>query len=214
MTETVGYFCAYTPLPLLAASGLQPVRFFPESEAPDAAGGWLHDNLCPQAKRLLDRAVAGDLPQLRGVLLVNSCDAMRRLADAWRLIRPGDRVWTFDLPVHDESPAQEFLAGELERLAAELVRADFPAPAPEAVFRWAGRYDRLAQLLPLLRQRVAGLKEGPALWQAECNLAAATPLEESVRRIEDLIERPPRGAPADGVPVFLFGNVLPQVEAF
>ncbi|RME27483.1 MAG: 2-hydroxyacyl-CoA dehydratase, partial [Deltaproteobacteria bacterium] len=82
--KNLAYFCAYAPLPLLSSCGFRPLRVLPTENAPEAAGQWLHDNMCPHVKRLLDRAVAGELPKLDAVLVVNSCDPMRRLADAWR----------------------------------------------------------------------------------------------------------------------------------
>lgn len=51
-SSRVGFTCAYTPLPLLHAAGLQPYRILPVGDAPDQAGALLHDNLCPHVKRL------------------------------------------------------------------------------------------------------------------------------------------------------------------
>ncbi len=53
-------------------------------DMPAQAGQFLHDNLCPHVKKVLDRVLSGDVPELAGAILMNSCDAMRRLADAWR----------------------------------------------------------------------------------------------------------------------------------
>lgn len=169
--------------------------------------------MCPHVKLLLDRALAEDLPDLAGMLLVNSCDAMRRLADAWALARPKDRIWSFDLPVHDGPGAAEFLAGELARLIEQLQAAGHPRPDPQEVLEHSRRYDRLAHLLSEARRHLAELQAGPALWQEQANLAVTTPLEESLARLEALLAAPPRGAAASGVPVLLIGNVLPQVGA-
>lgn len=86
----LGYACAYTPLLLIEAAGAEPIRVIPVTDAPEQAGRLIHDNMCPHVKRVLDRAMAPDLPELDGVVWVNSCDAMRRLADAWRQARPED----------------------------------------------------------------------------------------------------------------------------
>jgi benzoyl-CoA reductase/2-hydroxyglutaryl-CoA dehydratase subunit BcrC/BadD/HgdB len=58
----VGFACAYTPLPLIAAAGFVPFRLLPMTQVPDRSGRILHDNLCPHIKAILDRAMAGDLP--------------------------------------------------------------------------------------------------------------------------------------------------------
>ena len=47
----IGFACAYTPLPLIAAAGFTPYRVLPLTEAPDRAGRLLHDNICPHVKR-------------------------------------------------------------------------------------------------------------------------------------------------------------------
>ena len=74
----IGFACAYTPLALIDAAGFAPYRILPMGDWPDQAGGLLHDNICPHIKRILDRAVADDLPELSGVVFINSCDSMQR----------------------------------------------------------------------------------------------------------------------------------------
>ena len=112
----MGYACAYTPLALIDAAGYTPYRILPMSDCPDQAGQLLHDNLCPHVKRILDRAISKDLPDLHGVVLMNSCDAMRRLADAWKRVRPADNIILLDLPATADDSAVAYFAGELARL--------------------------------------------------------------------------------------------------
>jgi benzoyl-CoA reductase/2-hydroxyglutaryl-CoA dehydratase subunit BcrC/BadD/HgdB len=99
----LGFTCAYTPLSILDAAAFIPFRVLPVSDSPDQAGHLLHDNLCPHVKRVLNRALANDLPEdFAGMVFMNSCDAMRRLADAWMEVRPDDRVILLDLPTTNE----------------------------------------------------------------------------------------------------------------
>ena len=95
--ERIGFTCAYAPLALIDAAGFVPYRILPLGDAPDRAGSILHDNLCPHVKRVLDRGLTGDLPELAGLVVMNSCDTMRRLADAWHATRPDDRFFDRDL---------------------------------------------------------------------------------------------------------------------
>ena len=53
----IGFSCAYTPLPLLEAAGFTPYRILPLGAAPEQAGRFLHDNICPHVKRIIDRAM-------------------------------------------------------------------------------------------------------------------------------------------------------------
>ena len=65
--QFIGFTCAYTPLPLIDAAGFTPFRILPDTDAQDQAGSILHDNMCPHVKRVLDRAMEKDLPDLAGV---------------------------------------------------------------------------------------------------------------------------------------------------
>ncbi|MFC1819947.1 2-hydroxyacyl-CoA dehydratase [Thermodesulfobacteriota bacterium] len=75
--KLVGFSCAYTPLPLIHAAGFIPYRILPMGDQPDQAGSIMHDNLCPHVKRILDRAMAKDLPELSGIVFMDSCESMR-----------------------------------------------------------------------------------------------------------------------------------------
>jgi benzoyl-CoA reductase/2-hydroxyglutaryl-CoA dehydratase subunit BcrC/BadD/HgdB len=72
---------------------------------------------------------------------MNSCDAMRRLADAWKRVRPADSIILLDLPATADDAAVAYFAGELARLTESLsewsgrniayARAYWQAAAPE-----------------------------------------------------------------------------------
>lgn len=211
----VAFACAYTPLALIDAAGFTPVRILPMSEAPDRAGQLLHDNLCPHVKRILDRALDDDLPDLDGVVFMNSCDAMRRLCDAWRQARPDDRVALVDLPVEGGELAAGFLSGELGALAATL--ADWGGQAYDEG-RLAGsiqNYNTLAGLLQSLIERLnAGRLAGGAKDLQQCvNELSAMSALEGIEKLK-VIAAEKEKEPLPGVPVYLFGNVLPELQAF
>ena len=214
--EKMGYACAYTPLVLIDAAGYTPYRILPMSECPDQAGQLLHDNLCPHVKRILDRAISKDLPDLAGVVFINSCDAMRRVCDAWRKVRPDDNIILLDLPAVSDDSAVAFFAKELTRLM-------------EALSAWRGRnitnsdletsiqqYNQLPPLFARLRERVrqGTLTGGGARMQTFYNEAMMAPFEKSAQSLEQALAEPESKDPAsNGIAVFLFGNVLPDPEA-
>jgi benzoyl-CoA reductase/2-hydroxyglutaryl-CoA dehydratase subunit BcrC/BadD/HgdB len=214
--EKMGYICAYTPLALIDAAGYTPYRILPMSECPDQAGQLLHDNLCPHVKRILDRVIDKDLPELNGVVLMNSCDAMRRLADAWERVRPADGIILLDLPATADDAAVAFFAGELTRLT-------------ESLSEWSGRnitdsdietsiqqYNQLPPLFARLRERLrqGKLAGGSTRMQTLYNEAMMTHFAKSARSLKQaLAESESTDPESDGIPVFLFGNVLPDPEA-
>ncbi|MCE5264791.1 MAG: 2-hydroxyacyl-CoA dehydratase family protein [Deltaproteobacteria bacterium] len=213
--EHVGYACAYTPLPLIVAAGFVPYRLLPMTEAPDQAGRILHDNLCPHVKAILDRAMAGDHPPLAGMVLMNSCDAMRRLYDAWQTLPGRAPAVLIDLPVTADGSSISFFAGELRRLARTLEAWRGVELTPERVRGGIAGYNEVAELLSALAVRVdrGALADGPARLQEMVNQAATSRFGESLSGLRELLAEPER-APAEGVPLYLFGNVLPDPEAF
>ncbi len=152
-SEMIGFSCAYTPVPLIRAAGFTPYRVLPQGESPDQAGQLLHDNLCPHVKRILDRAMSDDLPRLDKMVFVNSCDAMRRLADAWKAARPGDKVVVVDLPSTKNNAATGFLATEYKRFFSWLCELSGKTCTNDDVKKSIETYNTLAALADKLRQR-------------------------------------------------------------
>ncbi len=202
----IGYTCAYTPLPLIAAAGFKPYRILPMGDTPDQAGQFLHDNLCPHVKKVLDRVLAGDVPALAGAILMNSCDAMRRLADAWRTVRPNDNLLLVDLPVTADESATRFFAIQLEEMAARLKA-------------WGGSdfsdkdVENGMAALDTLSGKLAHLEMDRAARQQIYNDCTRHSLADSIRLCDAAAGAVP-AATAGGVPIYLFGNVLPDPEAF
>jgi benzoyl-CoA reductase/2-hydroxyglutaryl-CoA dehydratase subunit BcrC/BadD/HgdB len=214
-TSYIGFTCTYTPLALIDAAGYTPYRILPIGNSPDLAGQILHDNLCPHVKRVLDRALDNDLPELAGVVLLNSCDAMRRLADAWQKVRPNDRVIFIDLPITSDDSAVSYFGRELSRLADTLFLWSGRPVSQEAVAESIEKYNQLALLFGGLRERLrnGGVNGGAARLQSLYNIAVTQPLYETYRILKGVMEdlKSP-STDNSGVPIFLFGNVLPDPE--
>jgi len=204
----LGFTCAYTPLPLIDAAGFAPYRALPMGQSPEQAGGYMHDNLCPHVKRILDRALANDLPELAGMIFINSCDAMRRLADAWIIPRPFDNMIHLDLPVYSDALSVEYFKGELERLTT-------------ALFDWSGKkitgneinysvtlYNQISNGLEVLGKTAAS----PAIQQIY-NFASTHSFDETLSYLVEIESQTFKAGKGD-VPVYLFGNVLPDPAAF
>jgi benzoyl-CoA reductase/2-hydroxyglutaryl-CoA dehydratase subunit BcrC/BadD/HgdB len=212
----VGFACAYTPLALIHAAGFTPCRILPNEDCPDQAGRLLHDNLCPHIKLILDRAMSRRIPDLHGMIFMNSCDAMRRLYDAWQAAMPDVRAVLVDLPATASPDAIAFFRDELQRLAGVLENWAGEAINPDRINDSLHLYNRLGELFARLRETVrnGGMKNGPAVLQAACNAASCEPPETAIMRLETLPAESDGHPGGDGVPVFLFGNMMPDPEAF
>jgi benzoyl-CoA reductase subunit C len=216
-TSYIGFTCAYTPLALIDAAGYAPYRILPMGDSPDQAGQILHDNLCPHVKRVLDRALDNDLPELAGVVLLNSCDAMRRLADAWPKVRPKDRLIMIDLPITSDETAVSYFERELSRLADTLLQWSKRPVSQEAMAASVDRYNQVALHFEALRERLRndGVSGGAARLQGLYNRAVTRLLDETSGILKGVIaETNTPSVGQSGVPIFLFGNVLPDPEAF
>ena len=149
----IGHACSYTPTPLIHAAGFDPYRVLPMGNSPDRAGQMLHDNLCPHVKRILDRAMDNDLPDLYGMVFMNCCDAMRRLSDAWRAVRPDHQVTLVDLPVQTGETSATFFAGQIERLSQTLSEWSGQPFSHTDASASIAKFDEMAELLEALSNR-------------------------------------------------------------
>ena len=214
----IGFACAYTPLALIHSAGYVPYRILPLGDSPESAGQVLNDNLCPHVKRLLDRAMDRDcdLPNLDGVVFVASCDAMRRLADAWPRVRPQDRTTMIDMPVAEDDSSVTFLAGELSRLTETLAEWGGRKATDADIRESVGLYNSLAGLLESIRSKnyCGNLDGGASKLQDLYNKASTWPVQESIRLVEAVSNQPDiSNATNNMVPIYLFGNVLPDPSA-
>jgi len=213
----IGFTCAYTPLPLIDAAGFAPYRILPMSNAPEAAGQVLHENLCPHIKRILDRALDNDLPEMAGVVFLNSCDAMNRLSDGWKAVRPNERMVLVDLPVIAGETAVSYFARQLAELAGALSEWSGREVSSEKIGESIEKYNRSARFLEGFRVglRNSSTSIGAVRLQALYNQAVTLPFGMSR---EFCAESEGKLHPASindrGVPIFAFGNVLPDPDGF
>jgi benzoyl-CoA reductase/2-hydroxyglutaryl-CoA dehydratase subunit BcrC/BadD/HgdB len=210
--KLVGFTCAYTPLPLIDAAGFTPYRIFPMGDSPDQAGSLLHDNICPHVKRVLDRAMAEDLPELAGTVFMDSCESMRRLADAWRFVHPSGRQVTIDLPFYENEESVRYLAGQLKILSDTLSEWAGEPVTSGALLESIHRYSGLAMRIRGLEREAAEGRMSRSVLQAILNRSVTQPVAATLSDLDDLERNP---APFDAVgraPVLIFGNVMPDPE--
>jgi benzoyl-CoA reductase/2-hydroxyglutaryl-CoA dehydratase subunit BcrC/BadD/HgdB len=213
----IGFTCAYTPLPLIIAAGFTPYRILPNVDCPDQAGRLLHDNLCPHVKLVLDRAMSGSIPDLQGVVFMNSCDSMRRLHDAWKKAQPGMNAMIIDLPAVSTTLSIGFFRDELVHLARTLEAWGGTAVDDATLAESIAMQNRVSALFSELREKAkrSELKGGSAALQQAYNKAAQSSPEENIAFLDGILnEGVDMKKGKAGVPVYIFGNVLPEPEAF
>ncbi|MEI7589814.1 MAG: 2-hydroxyacyl-CoA dehydratase family protein [Deltaproteobacteria bacterium] len=216
--KLIGFTCAYTPLAIISAGGFRPYRIFSNNnELPEQAGQILHENLCPHVKLVLDRAMAGDIPdEMGGVIFMNSCDTMRRLSDAWSVVRPQDKTLQLDLPLCADKLSIDFFAQELVRLSEFLASWGGSQITEETIRESICRYnsfaDDLSKARLLLKQ--GKLKGGSVALQKLYISGATEPLEIAHEKLSTLLNALVPDNPQNKKKIFLVGNVMPLPEFF
>ena len=117
----MGWVCSYTPRELILAAGLTPEKLLTHANQDSTAGeSLLPSSFCPYVRRLCSLCIqdAEDTPG--HLLIVLSCDPMRRLADALSLYGRSQNVFRLDVPRRRDELAAEFLTSQLEDLKREL----------------------------------------------------------------------------------------------
>ena len=119
--RVMGYFCSAIPEEIFTAAGFLPFRI----RATGSTGTELSDahfsNLnCSFVRHCFNVALLGEYGFLDGVVLVNSCDNLRRIYDHWKRQLPTPFLRIMSLP-RKTGPAQvDWYRGELAELRSGM----------------------------------------------------------------------------------------------
>lgn len=189
----IAWFCTYTPLEILDAAGLFPVRHFGDPLALESADALLHQAICPYIRACLAAEMEENRPH--HAVFANSCDGMRRLHDAWKALFPGDFVFLLDLPRNEGTWGERILAAEYRRLAAAVGEYWGRSVTPRGLREAA----RAREELRLSYRRCADGMSGAARLRLAKDFQAGAPGD---------IDLDARESARGGVPVLLTGNLL------
>lgn len=104
--KVLGYFCAMLPEELFMAAGLLPFRMRATgSPGTDSADSYFTNNNCTFVRHCFSLALQGGFDWLDGVVVINSCDQIRRLYDNWKLKIDSPFLELVVMP-HDTGPNQ------------------------------------------------------------------------------------------------------------
>ncbi len=217
--KKIGFTCAYTPVPIIEAAGFSPYRIFPDGDSPDQAGQLLHDNLCPHVKRVLDKALSNDLPDLEGMIFINSCDSMRRLADAWQKVRPNDKVMLLDLPSSTSSSSVTFLTKEYRRMGETLSKWNSNSYSEgkleEELYEKICSWNNLAKSTQDIEASMVDVFQPGCATQFQriINSAAQDSVDTAISLAENF-DHSKNKATEEKAPIFIFGNLLFDPKVF
>ena len=118
--KKIGWLCTYTPEEIIHAAGFQPVRLSGKGNPIKSADACLHNNLCPFVRSVLDDVLDDSSGKFDGIIFVNSCDAIRRLYDAWQTFIKADFTYILDPPKSIHSSSITHYADQLRCLVQSL----------------------------------------------------------------------------------------------
>ena len=210
----IGYLSALTPIEILTAAGVVPLRLKGNvSEAITKADAHMETIVCPFVRNVFDAALKGRFSFLDGMVLPHQCDSMERTADVWsyNLDLP---YWHFlNLPHVSDAPSMEFtreilriFIATLERLTGEKITDDDLTRA--VVAHNANR--RAMRALYDLRKADVPLISGTEMMKVLV-AAMSLPVEESTALIESVAQEVKgRQAVSDGsrVRIMLVGDQI------
>jgi len=111
----ISWVCTYTPIEIITAAGFHPYRILPNTD-PSLAISYLDSNFCPYVRSCLGEALDKKSEYADNLIIVNSCDAMRRLYDAWRHYIRGNFIYFLDLPRDDSMKDIQYYQDNLQSL--------------------------------------------------------------------------------------------------
>lgn len=116
----VGWVCSAVPEEILIAAGVVPRRLYGYESRGEESEAVLPTTFCAYTHGVLQAALRGEFGSLAAVILVNSCDAMRRLADIWERHVTAPPVYRLDFPFCFTSAAEDYWVGILKKLVTFL----------------------------------------------------------------------------------------------
>jgi len=111
----MGWVCTYTPVEIIIAAGFYPYRILPTTD-PSLATSYLDSNFCPYVRSCLGEVLGKESEYADNLIIVNSCDAMRRLYDAWRHYVQGTFIYLLDLPRDNSAKDIQYYQDNLQSL--------------------------------------------------------------------------------------------------
>ncbi|MCG6535744.1 MAG: 2-hydroxyacyl-CoA dehydratase family protein, partial [Syntrophales bacterium LBB04] len=116
----IGYFCTYTPVELIWASGFIPVRLLGGPGPFQRAERLVPSFICHYMRRILDKALNGEYAYLTGVVQGYTCDVACGLLNIWQENIPLDFYHTVPLPYNQNSESRIFFREAFQELLEKL----------------------------------------------------------------------------------------------
>ena len=119
--KAAGWLCSYSPVEVLYAAGMLPVRILGTHEVQDVTDRYLFPTVCPFSRDALAQGLKGRYEYLDVVTMARTCSHVQGTFDNWRNYVPTPLKCFIWFPCHRASPrATQCLVGELTDMKKAL----------------------------------------------------------------------------------------------
>ncbi len=206
----MGYFCTYTPIELLHASGFVPVRIMGEAPKVEKAYNLVPDFICPYLRKAVERGLEGAYKSLAGIVQGYTCDVTCGLVDIWKENMGGEVFHILPLPYLDQASSRSFLRSGITDLVEKLSEAGgaySEQRLADSLDLYAGIRSRIASLYDLRSRRLLPITAREFL--IVVNAFFVTPPERYLAMLEALGQALPEAPPLNGgIPVLVSGSLV------
>ena len=215
--KVIGYFCTYTPIEIIHASGFIPVRIWGGTGQIEKAYSLVPNFICPYIKLSLEGALNKEFSFLAGIVQGYTCDVACGAVNIWKDNFSLELCHSLPLPYNDNQDARDFMRAGIEELACRLTRIG-GSVTDESLKDSVALYEEIRTILAwIFKRRAQGnlpLTAGDVLSVVQAYFV--TPPEEYLGMLKDLMVYL-KGAPvsiAPGTPVLVSGSVVEDAQAF
>jgi bcr-type benzoyl-CoA reductase subunit C len=191
--KVVGFHCLYTPVEIIHAAGILPVRLsggFQEIEAQDAVS-YLYSHTCTNVLQLCQLVLDNKWDFLDGFVSASSCDFFRRLSDHWEVYFAESipLISQLSIPRKASEYGYEYYTSQLLRMKQGLEGSLGVNISDEALRSSISLFSRTRELLSQLYE--LRKRDNPPVSGAEVqevlNAAFCMPREQYNSLLEDLL---------------------------
>ena len=215
--KVIGYFCTYTPVEVIHASGFIPVRIWGGTGRIEKAYSLVPNFICPYMKLSLEGALNNEFSFLSGIVQGYTCDVACGAVNIWKDNFSLELCHSLPLPYNDNQESREFLRSGIEELAAKLTRIG-GSVTDESLKDSLALYEEIRAMLAWIFKRRAqaelALTAGDVLSIVQAYFV--TPPEEyreMLRALTVYLKDAPVSI-ASGIPVLVSGSVVEDAQVF
>ncbi|HUV52413.1 MAG TPA: 2-hydroxyacyl-CoA dehydratase [Dehalococcoidia bacterium] len=102
--KVIGWLCSYSPVEIIYASGMLPVRILGSHEVQDVTDRYLFPTVCPFSRDALAQGLKGRYDYLDGITMARTCSHVQGTFDNWKNYIPTPLKYYIWMPNHLQSP--------------------------------------------------------------------------------------------------------------